>query len=89
MLEINYSKSFKKDFKKLNENDREDTLEVLYKLSRGEKLDPKYKEHALKGEYSKYRDCHIRPDLVLIYEKREDLLILKALRIGKHSEVFK
>ena len=89
MFEINYSKSFKKDFKKLNEIDRELTLEVLEKLSRDEKLDPKYKDHALKGKYSKYRDCHVRPDLVLIYEKREDLLVLKALRVGKHSEVFK
>ena len=88
MFEINYSKSFKKDFKKLNEIDRELTLEVLEKLSRDEKLDPKYKDHALKGKYSKYRDCHVKPDLVLIYEKREDLLVLKALRVGKHSEVF-
>ena len=88
MYEINYSKSFKKDFKKLSEVDRELTLEVLEKLSRDEKLDPKYKDHALKGKYSKYRDCHVRPDLVLIYEKREDLLVLKALRVGKHSEVF-
>ena len=88
MYEINYSKSFKKDFKKLSEVDRELTLEVLEKLSRDEKLDPKYKDHALKGKYSKYRDCHVKPDLVLIYEKREDLLVLKALRVGKHSEVF-
>ena len=88
MYEINYSKSFKKDFKKLSEVDRELTLEVLYKLSENENLDPKYKDHALKGKYSKYRDCHVKPDLVLIYEKREDLLILKALRVGKHSEVF-
>ena len=89
MYEINYSKSFKKDFKKLSEVDRELTLEVLYKLSENEKLDPEYRDHALKGKYSKYRDCHVRPDLVLIYEKREDLLVLKALRVGKHSEVFK
>ena len=89
MLEINYSKSFKKDFKKLSENDREDTLEVLYKLSRGERLDPKYKDHALKGDLSGARDCHIRFDLVLVYKYNNEVLEIVALRIGKHSEVFK
>ena len=89
MYRLHLTKKFTKDAKKLNKNDLKHTMEVLKILEKGEKLDPKYKDHALKGEYSKYRDCHIRPDLVLIYEKREDLLILKALRIGKHNEVFK
>ena len=89
MFEINYSKSFKKDFKKLNEIDRELTLEVLEKLSRDEKLDPKYKDHALKGKLSGARDCHIRFDLVLIYKYNNEVLEIVALRIGKHSEVFK
>ena len=83
MYEINYSKSFKKDFKKLSEVDRELTLEVLYKLSENEKLDPEYRDHALKGKYSKYRDCHVRPDLVLIYEKKRGFTCFKSFKSGE------
>lgn len=64
-------------------------MKVLDKLANNETLESKYKDHALTGELKGYRDCHIKPDLVLIYQKQKDLLILKALRINKHSEVFK
>ena len=63
---ITYTKAFKKDFKKLSPKDQEHTLEILTRLANGESLEPKYKDHALKGEYANCRDCHIRPDLVLL-----------------------
>ncbi|TLD85572.1 type II toxin-antitoxin system YafQ family toxin [Helicobacter sp. MIT 05-5294] len=89
MYELYLSKRFSKDAKKLNPQDLKHTMRVLQKLCNGEKLEHRYNDHALQGKFSKYRDCHIKPDLVLIYEKKENLLILKALRIGKHSEIFK
>lgn len=50
-------------------------------------LPAKYRDHALHGEYEGSRDCHVRPDLVLVYKyEGEDLLILE--RLGSHSELF-
>ena len=89
MYKISYAKSFKKDFKRLDCTDQEHVLEILQRLSNNEILEPKYKDHALSGELAKYRDCHIKPDLVLIYEKKKDVLILIAMRIDSHSNIFK
>ncbi|WP_394960380.1 type II toxin-antitoxin system YafQ family toxin [uncultured Helicobacter sp.] len=88
MYQLYLSKRFVKDAKKLKSQDLEQVMSVLQRLCNEEKLEAKYKDHTLSGKYSKCRDCHIKPDLLLIYEKRKDLLILKALRIGSHSELF-
>lgn len=85
---LTYSKRFAKNFKKLNKKDKEKTREILLSLANGEALEPKYKDHKLKGEYKDFRECHVRPDLLLIYQKYEDIMILKALDIGSHSELF-
>ncbi|MDK4564251.1 type II toxin-antitoxin system YafQ family toxin [Kingella kingae] len=46
----------------------------------------KYRDHALKGEFAGFRDCHVKPDLVLIYRDNGELLELH--RLDTHSEVF-
>lgn len=84
---IKYSKQFKKSLKKLSKDDIDKTLEVVEKLSNDEKLEIKYKDHALKGNLKDFRDCHIRPDLVLIYKKQDKKLILTCIEIGSHSEL--
>ena len=83
------TKTFIKNYKNLSPKIQDEADFVLEKLERGERLDPKYKDHALKGDLKGLRDCHIRFDLVLIYEIDEEILILSALRIGKHNKVFK
>lgn len=88
MLKIDFAKSFKKSYKKLNKKDKELFAEVSLKLANNEILEPKYKDHALKGEYVGFRECHLKPDLLLIYQKQEDRLILYCLDIGSHSELF-
>jgi mRNA interferase YafQ len=50
-------------------------------------LDKKYKDHSLSGKLHKYRDCHIEPDWILIYEITDNELNL--LRLGSHAELFK
>ena len=87
--EITHAKGFKKAFKKLNPKDKELVLQILARLANDEILEPKYNDHALQGKLKDCRDCHIKPDLVLIYQKREDILELLALNLGSHSEVFK
>ena len=64
-------------------------MEIIEKLSKGEVLEQKYNDHKLKGNYSEYRECHIKPDLLLIYKKKKDILILTYVDLGSHSELFK
>lgn len=85
---IQFSKQFKKVFKKLENKDKDQVLHILERLANDEKLEPKYKDHKLKGGYEGFKECHILPDLLLIYQKYEDLLILSAFRLGSHSELF-
>lgn len=85
---IIYTKQFKKSFKKLNEINQNKVLTILEKIANDEHLEAKYNDHTLKGKFSDYRDCHVKPDLVLIYEKDKTILILTAINIGSHSEVF-
>lgn len=81
---------FKKDFKLLKKQGKntDKILVVIKKLARGESLDAKYKDHPLLGGYLGARECHIEPDLLLIYEKQENILILNILRAGSHSNLF-
>ncbi|ASQ29958.1 putative toxin-antitoxin system, toxin component, YafQ family [Campylobacter avium LMG 24591] len=85
---IIYSKEYKKSFKKLKKDDILLLESILEKLANDEKLDIRYKNHQLKGKLKGIWDCHIKPDLVLLYKKDSDKLILSALRIGSHSEIF-
>jgi mRNA interferase YafQ len=62
--------------------------DVLELLAAGEPLAKKHKDHALKGNYAGYRECHIKPDWLLIYAIDNGRLILTAMRTGSHSELF-
>lgn len=88
MLEIEYSKSFKKSFKKLNENEKKLTKDIIWQLVNNEELASKYKDHALIGSYKGFRECHIKPDLLLIYKKQNEILLLTCVELGSHSELF-
>lgn len=89
MYRLHLSKRFVKDAKKLNTQDLEHTMQVLQRLCNNETLEPRYKDHALSGNLQGARDCHIKPDLVLIYARENEVLEIVALRIGKHSKVLK
>ena len=86
--EIEVSNRFKKHFKKLNKQEQDIFEKVATRLANNEVLEAKYKDHALKGDYIGFRECHLKPDLLLIYQKQEDRLILYCLNIGSHSELF-
>lgn len=79
---------FKKDAKKLSAIERTAAEDVINMLAEGKPLAEKYHDHQLTGSLKDYRDCHVRPDLVLIYRIEEDILLLSAFRIGSHSELF-
>ncbi|WQW15912.1 type II toxin-antitoxin system YafQ family toxin [Helicobacter pylori] len=88
MLMIETSKKFDKDLKILVKNGFD--LKLLYKvvenLAKEQPLDPKYKDHPLKGTLKNFRECHIKSDILLVYLVKDDELIL--LRLGSHSESF-
>jgi len=50
-------------------------------------LSEKHRDHALSGEWRDYRECHLKPDLLLIYRK-PDSQVLQLVRLGSHSELF-
>ena len=89
MLILDYSSQFKKDFKKITKLPIPEIIEVGNVISTLQKsliLDAKYVDHALIGNWHGFRDCHIKPDLVLIYRINETYLQLA--RIGTHNDVF-
>lgn len=57
-------------------------------LIAGEVLEEKYRDHALKGTYTGFRECHIAPDWLLIYKIHDKALIITAIRTGSHSDLF-
>lgn len=62
--------------------------DVIDMLSQGETLPEKYKNHPLKGALNGYYDCHVLPDLVLIYKIEKEKLVLILFDIEKHSNLF-
>ncbi|PXF29410.1 addiction module toxin RelE [Pokkaliibacter plantistimulans] len=89
MHELEFSTQFKKDFKKITKMAIADVIEVghiIARLQRGEALDSKHVDHPLTGNWQGFRDCHIKPDLLLIYRIAGGKLQLA--RIGSHSDLF-
>ncbi|MDO5059268.1 MAG: type II toxin-antitoxin system YafQ family toxin [Neisseria sp.] len=81
------AKSFKKDLKKYYlELVGEAWTEVSSCLLYGHSMPEKYRDHALTGNWKDFRDCHIKPDLVLIYRIVDDVVELHYL--DSHSEIF-
>ncbi len=89
---LHIARSFKTDFKKLSKSEKEETNVVVQKLQKDEPLEKKYKDHSLHGNYEDFRECHIRPDLLLVYKKtdniEEELYILSLARINSHTNIF-
>ena len=62
--------------------------EAIRKLVMGESLPPQNKDHALKGKWKNFRECHIQPDWLLVYQIIKDTLVLTLSRTGMHSDIF-
>ena len=88
--EVKPSNQFKKDLRLAAKRGYKIELltDVIKKLANGEVLDPKYKDHQLSGNFGFYRECHIQPDWLLIYQIDGEQLILLLSRTGTHSDLF-
>jgi mRNA interferase YafQ len=92
MREIEQSTAFKKDIRREGKRANLAALNValpnvLIMLTSDVILPVKYKDHKLTGEWEGYRSCHLKPDLILIYEKPDDES-LRLARMGSHSELY-
>jgi mRNA interferase YafQ len=88
MLAVVYRKKFKKNLDMMIRRGKnpEKIKEVILVLASGNTLDIRYKDHALSGNLSGFRDCHIDPDWLMIYRIEADTLYLE--RTGSHSDLF-
>ncbi|WP_454862568.1 type II toxin-antitoxin system YafQ family toxin [Paraburkholderia fungorum] len=91
MRTIERTNQFKRDYKRIAAGPHRATLDgllttVLTMLLEDTSLPAAFRDHALTGEWRDHRDCHLKPDLVLIYRK-PDGSTLQLVRLGSHSEL--
>jgi mRNA interferase YafQ len=88
MREINRTSNFKRDTKRIFRGayDVSELLDVISELQKGNTLAPKFQDHALTGKMKGFRECHIRPDWLLMYRFEKNKIIL--VRTGSHAELF-
>ncbi len=89
MRQIIQTKQFNRDLKKVASSGRyemDDFFEILDLLLNDQTLPNKNRDHALIGKWQNYRECHLKPDWLLIYKKYDSILLLA--RMGLHSELF-
>lgn len=92
MRTLERTNAFRQDFKRERKGQHGKKLDALLSgavtlLATDAPLPRAYKDHSLSGEWQDHRDCHLRPDLVLIYRK-PDKTTLQLVRLGSHSELF-
>lgn len=93
MYSVLATKQYKKSYQKIirsgvSKSLRQDIIDVINELAAGNQLAEHNCDHALKGQLRQYRECHIRPDVLLVYQKRETELVLVLVDIGSHSNLF-
>ena len=91
MRKIDPTGQFRRDYKREVKGQHRATFDadlepVLEALASDQPLEPRHRDHALTGEWKDHRDCHVKPDLVLIYRKPDDAT-LQLVRLGSHSEL--
>ena len=90
MLDLVYTSQFKKDYKLAQKRhvDIDELFKVIGMLQKQEPLPEEKRDHSLVGNYKGYRECHVRPDLLLIYKIKKKELELLLFRIGTHSDLY-
>lgn len=91
MRRIERTSQFKRDYRRELKGRNRTSLDavlvpVLVGSANDQPLESRYHDHALSGEWKEFRDCHLKPDLVLIYQKQATDK-LRLVRLGSHSEL--
>jgi len=91
-MEVRYTKKFQEDIKRMQKQGKnlDELYTVVNMLVTKQQLPQVYKDHALKGNYKGFRECHIKGDWLLIYryDTNMEVLILVLARTGSHSNLF-
>ena len=89
MYTLKFTNQFKKDYRLMIRQGKDISLldNVIEKIQKGEKLEEKYRDHALTGTYRGFRECHIQPNWLLIYFIENQIMTLTIVRTGSHSDL--
>ena len=91
MYQVKFTAAYKKSYKLMKKRGLDLSLldEVVDLLRQGKRLNEKYRDHGLSGNFVGFRECHIQPDWLLVYLIENDVLTLTLVDTGSHSDIFK
>ena len=91
MYEVKFTTAFRKSYRLMKKRGLDISLldQVIDQLRCGYRLDEKYRDHALSGSLQGFRECHIRPDWLLVYLIENDILTLTLVDTGTHADIFR
>lgn len=91
MYQVKFTTAYKKAYKLMKKRGLDISLldEVVGLLRQGRQLEERYRDHGLTGDLAGFRECHIKPDWLLIYLIENDILTLTLINTGSHSALFK
>ena len=91
MYQVKYTSAYKKSYKLMVKRglDMSALNNVVDTLRQGKQLDAKYRDHSLTGNFIGFRECHIKPNWLLVYLIENDVLTLTLVDTGSHSDLFK
>ena len=90
MYNVKFTNAYKKSYKRMAKRGIDLSLldEAVDNIRHGIALDPKYKDHILKGKFNGFHECHIKPDWLLVYLLEDDILTLTLIDTGSHTDLF-
>ena len=90
MYEVKFTTAYKKSYKLMKKRGLDLSLldAVVDTLLQGRQLDEKYRDHGLTGKFLGFRECHIKPDWLLVYLIEDDILTLTLVDTGSHADIF-
>ena len=89
---VHQSSRFKKSLKRVKQLpgfNVEQLKTIIRMLSSGEVIPSEFRDHKLVGNMKDFRECHLAPDVLLIYQIDEDILVLTLVNVGNHSQLFR
>ena len=89
--EVKFTTAYKKSYKLMKKRglDLNELDKVVDTLREGKNLNERYRDHALTGKYAGFRECHIKPDWLLVYLVEDNILTLTLVDTGSHADIFK
>lgn len=91
MYEVKFTNTYKKSYKLMKKRGLDISLldKVVDMLCQGKKLDDRYRDHGLSGQFQGFRECYIKPDWLLVYLIEDDVLTLTLVDTGTHADIFR